>query len=57
MKDITDQMEAKLSSYRSYFEDCQHFGAHDKLREEASVLNPDESHFGVDGSFRQLVID
>lgn len=57
MKDITAQMEAKLSSYRSYFEDCQHFGAHDKLREEASVLNPDESHFGVDGSFRQLVID
>ncbi|EDV50125.1 uncharacterized protein Dere_GG14765 [Drosophila erecta] len=57
MKDITTQMEAKLSSYRSYFEDCQHFGTNDKLREEAAVANPEESHFGLDGSFRQLVID
>ncbi|XP_037722613.1 retinol-binding protein pinta [Drosophila subpulchrella] len=57
MKDMATEMEAKLSSYRSYFEDCQHFGTNDKLREEPTNLNPEESHFGLDGSFRQLVID
>jgi len=57
MKDMATEMEAKLSSYRSYFEDCQHFGTNDKLREEPTNLNPEESHFGLDGTFRQLVID
>nr|XP_016993199.2 alpha-tocopherol transfer protein [Drosophila takahashii] len=57
MKDITTEMEAKLLKYRSYFQDCQHFGTNDKLREEPSNLKPEESHFGLDGSFRQLVID
>ncbi|XP_020801473.1 alpha-tocopherol transfer protein isoform X1 [Drosophila serrata] len=55
--DITTAMEAKLASYRSYFEESQHFGTNEKLREEPTHLGQEESHFGMDGSFRQLIID
>ncbi|KAH8305007.1 hypothetical protein KR059_001280 [Drosophila kikkawai] len=55
--DITNNMEAKLASYRSYFEESQHFGTNEKLREEPTNLGQKESHFGMDGSFRQLIID
>ncbi|KAH8239427.1 hypothetical protein KR032_004205 [Drosophila birchii] len=56
--DITTEMEAKLAGYRSYFEESQHFGTNEKLREEPTTqLGQEESHFGMDGSFRQLIID
>ncbi|KAH8380349.1 hypothetical protein KR009_010146 [Drosophila setifemur] len=57
MQDIINDMEAKILTYRSYFEESKHFGINEKLREEPSIFKNDESHFGLDGSFRQLVID
>ncbi|KAH8303673.1 hypothetical protein KR018_010860, partial [Drosophila ironensis] len=57
IQDIIASMEAKLSSYRSYFEESKHFGTNEKLRDEPALFKPEESHFGLDGSFRQLVID
>ncbi|KAH8327388.1 hypothetical protein KR074_005317 [Drosophila pseudoananassae] len=57
MQDIISSMEAKISSYKDYFEESQHFGTNEKLREEPELFKHEESHFGLDGSFRQLVID
>ncbi|XP_002026122.2 uncharacterized protein LOC6601034 [Drosophila persimilis] len=58
IQDLTEEMESKLGSYRSYFEGTQIFGINEQLREEQRLPgNSHESHFGVDGSFRLLAID
>ncbi|XP_062127774.1 uncharacterized protein LOC133840129 [Drosophila sulfurigaster albostrigata] len=57
MQDILDQMEAKMLSYRDYFEQSRHFGANEKLREDVSQNEKYPSYFGLDGSFRKLDID
>ncbi|EDW69398.2 alpha-tocopherol transfer protein [Drosophila virilis] len=57
MQDIIDQMEAKMCSYREYFEQSRHFGTNEKLREENPANTSCQSYFGLDGSFRMLDID
>ncbi|SPP84771.1 retinol-binding protein pinta [Drosophila guanche] len=58
MQNLLKEMEAKLCSYREYFEATQIFGINEQLREEQrSPGNSHASHFGVDGSFRLLAID
>ncbi|XP_068142173.1 retinol-binding protein pinta [Drosophila tropicalis] len=59
VKDILEQMEAKILSYREYFQETQNYGCNEKLREDSNPLfkRPEESHFGADGSFRMLNID
>ncbi|KAH8371217.1 hypothetical protein KR093_006645 [Drosophila rubida] len=57
MQDILEQMEAKMLSYRDYFEQSRHFGANEKLREESNHSEKYPSYFGLDGSFRKLDID
>ncbi|XP_064540089.1 alpha-tocopherol transfer protein [Drosophila montana] len=57
MQDIIEQMEAKMWSYREYFEQSRHFGTNEKLREDIPDNTSCQSYFGLDGSFRMLDID
>lgn len=58
MQDISHTMEAKLSSYESYFKESQSFGVNNKLREFGDNVRKDNrSSFGAVGSFRKLEID
>jgi len=57
MEDISRSMEAKLSTYESYFLASQHFGADEKLRDFTSPIQDKRSSFGAVGSFRKLEID
>ncbi|EDW37337.1 GL26205 [Drosophila persimilis] len=58
MGDISEDMEAKLSSYSQYFEASQNFGTDEKLREFGNrVRHSHRSSFGAVGSFRKLEID
>ncbi|EDV31623.1 uncharacterized protein Dana_GF15442, isoform B [Drosophila ananassae] len=58
MQDISETMEAKLSSYAPYFQDSQNFGANEKLRDIGNRVHQDHrSSFGAVGSFRKLEID
>ncbi|XP_017069632.2 retinol-binding protein pinta [Drosophila eugracilis] len=58
IQDISQAMEAKLSSYESYFLESQSFGADNKLRAfKDNVRKNHRSSFGAVGSFRKLEID
>ncbi|KAH8393770.1 hypothetical protein KR200_011314, partial [Drosophila serrata] len=58
MKDISQAMEEKLSSYAPYFRASQNFGAQEKLRELGDRVQSDHrTAFGAVGSFRKLEID
>ncbi|XP_017005416.2 retinol-binding protein pinta [Drosophila takahashii] len=58
MQDISQTMEAKLSSYGPYFQESQSFGVDNKLREFGDNGRKNHrSSFGAVGSFRKLEID
>ncbi|KAH8238835.1 hypothetical protein KR038_004224, partial [Drosophila bunnanda] len=55
MKDISQAMEEKLSSYAPYFRASQNFGTHEKLRDIR--VRVQSTAFGTVGTFRKLEID
>lgn len=56
VKDIIDEWEQKLLSYRQYFqEDEEQFGVDEQKR--IGNLNNSDSLFGVDGSYNHLEFD
>lgn len=55
IQDIIDAMEKKLVENRDFFVEDEKFGVDEKKR--VGKPKNSESLFGLDGSFRQLVID
>jgi hypothetical protein len=54
-KDIIDDVEKKLLANRDYFIEDENYGVDEKKR--VGKPKNSESLFGLEGSFRQLVID
>ncbi|XP_055908953.1 alpha-tocopherol transfer protein-like [Eupeodes corollae] len=55
IQDVIDTWEAKLLSYREYFNDEVNYGTNEKLRPGKPMTS--ETVFGLAGSFRKLDVD